>query len=76
MLSDQSNEAKCFPVLFPLGSKTFHDSRSIRVTLSRYYNVEYVFFTQYMAEMDRVVSGVSVALRNGGQTSQRISQNM
>ena len=91
LLSDQSNEEKCFPVLFPLGRKTFHDSRLCWLTLLRYLNnrimhadgrfacnVDYIFFAQYMAEMDRVVSGVSVALRKGkgGQTSQRISQNM
>ncbi|XP_044221305.1 uncharacterized protein LOC122991901 isoform X4 [Thunnus albacares] len=91
VLSDHTNEAKCFPVLFPLGSKTFHDSRSYRLTLSRYFNnrimhadgrfaqnVEYIFFAQYMSEIDRVSSSVSVALRKGkgGQKSQRISPEM
>ncbi|XP_048048180.1 uncharacterized protein LOC125269321 [Megalobrama amblycephala] len=27
LLSDKSNEAKCFPVLFPTGGPTFHDER-------------------------------------------------
>ena len=91
MLSDSTNEAKCFPVLFPLGAKTFHDSRMSRLTLSRYCNnrvmnadgrcarnVEYIFFGQYMSEMDQVVSSVSVAMRKGkgGEKSQRISERM
>lgn len=91
MLSDQSNEAKCFPVLFPVGQKTFHDSRRYQLSLSRYFNnrimhcdgrfarnVEYIFFAQYMSEVDQVMSSVSVALRKGkgGQRSQRISRSM
>ncbi|XP_078030254.1 uncharacterized protein LOC144466584, partial [Epinephelus lanceolatus] len=91
MLSDQSNEAKSFPVLFPLGQKTFHDSWRYQLSLSRYFNnrimhcdgrfarnVEYIFFAQYMSEIDQVMSSVSVALckGKGGQRSQRISQSM
>ncbi|XP_030019133.1 uncharacterized protein LOC115439438 [Sphaeramia orbicularis] len=91
MLSDHLNEAKCFPVLFPLSTKTFHDSRMHHLTLSRYFNnrimhadgrfarnVEYIFYSQYMSEMDQVVSSVSVAMRKGkgGQKSQRISVSM
>ncbi|XP_049908659.1 uncharacterized protein LOC126395316 [Epinephelus moara] len=38
MLSDQSNEAKCFPVLFPVGQKTFHDSQRYQLSLSCYFN--------------------------------------
>ncbi|XP_029923306.1 uncharacterized protein LOC115370422 isoform X2 [Myripristis murdjan] len=91
MLSDHTNEAKCFPVLFPVGDKTFHDGRSHHLTLSRYLNnrimhadgrfarnVEYIFFAQYMSELDRVVSSVSVALRKGkgGQRPQRITEDM
>ncbi|XP_074538707.1 uncharacterized protein LOC141800196 [Halichoeres trimaculatus] len=91
MLSDQTNEAKCFPVLFPRGNKTFHDIRSAHLSLTRYFNnrimhadgrfarnVEYIFFAQYMSELDQVVSNVSVALRKGkvGQRSQRITQGM
>ncbi|XP_029934951.1 uncharacterized protein LOC115378676 [Myripristis murdjan] len=91
MLSDHTNEAKCFPVLFPAGDKTFHDGRSHHLTLSRYFNnrimhadgrfarnVEYIFFAQYMSELDRVVSSVSIALRKGkgGQRPQRITEDM
>ena len=61
LLSDETNEAKCFPVLFPKGSPTYRDLRQHRLTLSRYFNnrilhadgrfaqnVEYIFFALYM----------------------------
>ena len=91
MLSDHTNEAKCFPVLFPLGGKTFHDARLYSLTMSRYFNnrimhadgrfarnVEYIFFAQYMLEMSQVTSKVSVALRKGKGclNTQTISQGM
>ena len=76
LLSDHNNEAKCFPVLFPKGCSTFHDNRQHRLTLSQYFdnrilhadgrfvrNVEYIFFAQYMSEVEQVVSNVSIALR-------------
>ncbi|XP_070407786.1 uncharacterized protein [Nothobranchius furzeri] len=78
LLSDITNEAKCFPVLFPSGSKTYHESRQYNLTLNRYFNtrllhadgrfahnVEYIFFAQYMSELEQVVSKVSIALRKG-----------
>ncbi|XP_029910642.1 uncharacterized protein LOC115361416 [Myripristis murdjan] len=91
MLSDHTNEAKCFPVLFPTGGKTYHDGRWHDLTLARYLNnrimhadgrfarnVEYIFFAQYVSELDKVVSSVSVALRKGkgGQRPQRISEDV
>ncbi|XP_061749313.1 uncharacterized protein LOC133547832 [Nerophis ophidion] len=91
MLSDKLNEAMCFPVLFPTSTNTFHTSRMHRLTLSRYFNnrimhadgrfarnVEYIFFSQYMSEMDQVISSISVAMRKGkgGQHSQQISPGM
>nr|XP_061819803.1 uncharacterized protein LOC133608529 isoform X1 [Nerophis lumbriciformis] len=91
MLSDKLNEAKCFPVLFPTSTNTFHTRRTHRLTLSRYFNnrvmhadgrfarnVEYIFFSQYMSELDQVISSISVAMRKGkgGQHSQRISPGM
>ncbi|XP_061811977.1 uncharacterized protein, partial [Nerophis lumbriciformis] len=91
MLSDKLNEAKCFPVLFPTSTNTFHTRRTHRLTLSRYFNnrvmhadgrfarnVEYIFFSQYMSELDKVISSISVAMRKGkgGQHSQRISPGM
>ncbi|XP_058478094.1 uncharacterized protein LOC131449268 [Solea solea] len=78
LLSNHENEAKCFPVLFPHGHSVFHDNREHRLTLSRYLNnrilhadgrfaqnVEYIFFAQYMSELEQVVSNVSIALRKG-----------
>ncbi|KAK0135929.1 hypothetical protein N1851_028200 [Merluccius polli] len=90
MLSDHSNEAKCFPGMFPTGSGTYHDSRSHRLTLCRYFNnrilhadgrfaqnVDYIFYAQYMSEVQQVVSNVSIALRKGkGGQFKRISSNL
>ena len=91
LLSDHTNEAKCFPVLFPTGHGTYHDSRPHRLTLSRYFNnrilhadgrfaqnVEYIFFAQYLSEVEQVVSNVSIALRKGkgGAVSQNVRRNV
>ncbi|XP_077060992.1 uncharacterized protein LOC143713566 [Siphateles boraxobius] len=78
LLSDKSNEAKCFPVLFPTGGPTFHDEREKKITLSRYLNArilnadgrfarstDFIFYAQYMSELDQIVSNVSIALRKG-----------
>jgi len=78
LLSDVSNEAKSFPVLFPQGTSTYHDARQQRLTLARYLNlrllnadgrfaqnVEYIFYAQYLSEVQKVVSSVSIALRKG-----------
>ncbi|XP_076120789.1 uncharacterized protein LOC143101377 [Alosa pseudoharengus] len=79
LLSDKTNEAKCFPVLFPSGGPTFHDERESKITLSRYLNTrllnadgrfgrntDYIFYAQYISEVQQVISSVSVALRKGG----------
>ncbi|XP_061883615.1 uncharacterized protein LOC133634970 [Entelurus aequoreus] len=91
MLSDKFNEAMCFPALFPNSRNTFHADRAHRITLLRYFNnrvmhadgrfarnVEYIFFCQYMSELDQVISSISVAMRKGkgGQHSQRILPDM
>ncbi|KAA0701445.1 ATP-dependent DNA helicase PIF1 [Triplophysa tibetana] len=91
LLSDLGNEAKCFPVLFPMGCNTYHGSRDNRLTLSRYFNnrilhadgrfaqnVEYIFFAQYMSEIEQVMSNVSIALRKGrgGCVSQKVDENV
>jgi len=78
MLMDESNEAKCFPVLFPKGTGTFHDQRPEKLTLSRYLNnrilnadgrfaqnLDYIFYGQYLSELNQVISNVSIALRKG-----------
>ncbi|TKS65922.1 ATP-dependent DNA helicase PIF1 [Collichthys lucidus] len=82
LLSDKTNEAKCFPVLYPLGGPTFHDDRESKITLARYLNTrilnadgrfgrntDFIFYAQYMSEVYQVVSNVSVALRKGDESS-------
>ncbi len=82
LLSDRSNEAKCFPVLYPTGSPTFHYRREVRITLSRYLNArilnadgrfarstDFIFYAQYLSELDQVVSNVSITLRKGSNKS-------
>ena len=78
VLQDKTNEAKSFPTLFPMGSPTYHDFRNNRLTLSRYFNnrilnadgrfatnLEYIFYAQYMSEVNQVSSNISIALRKG-----------
>ncbi|XP_002733238.1 uncharacterized protein LOC100378309, partial [Saccoglossus kowalevskii] len=82
MLMDESNEAKSFPVLYPTGSPTFHDKRDEKITLSRYLNTrlmnadgrfarntDFIFYAQYLSEVQQVVSNVSIALRKGSTKS-------
>ncbi|XP_065139046.1 uncharacterized protein [Paramisgurnus dabryanus] len=82
LLSDKTNEAKCFPVLFPTGGPTFHDEREVKITLSRYLNArilnadgrfaqntDFIFYAQYLSELDQIVSNVSIALRKGSDNS-------
>ncbi|XP_072564692.1 uncharacterized protein, partial [Paramormyrops kingsleyae] len=78
LLTDESNEAKCFPVLFPKGTGTFHDRKKEKLTLCRYLNtrilnadgrfgknLDYIFYGQYLSELQQVVSNVSIAVRKG-----------
>ncbi|XP_006820870.1 uncharacterized protein LOC100373785 [Saccoglossus kowalevskii] len=78
MLEDEGNEAKSFPVLYPSGSPTFHDKREERITLARYLhgrlmnadgrfarNTDFIFYAQYLSEVQQVISNVSIALRKG-----------
>ncbi|XP_033967886.2 uncharacterized protein [Pseudochaenichthys georgianus] len=78
LLTDKTNEAKSFPILFPQGGPTFHDFRNHRVTLASYFksrimhadgrfahNVDYIFYAQYMTEVQMVSSSISIALRKG-----------
>ncbi|XP_041482326.1 uncharacterized protein LOC121429412 [Lytechinus variegatus] len=76
LLQDETNEAKCFPVLFPQGQPTYHDKRDQKLTLGRYLhnrlmhvdnrfaqNTDYIFYAQYSYEIQQVLSQVSIALR-------------
>ncbi|XP_049339759.1 uncharacterized protein LOC125804686 [Astyanax mexicanus] len=91
LLSDKSNEAKSFPALFPMGGPTFHDFRNQRLTLSRYFNNrilsadkrfannnEYIFYAQYMSEVEQVSSSISIAMRKGhnSNTSREFSAEL
>ncbi|XP_063048465.1 uncharacterized protein LOC134442065 [Engraulis encrasicolus] len=80
LLSDETNEAKCFPVLYPSGGPTFHSERESKISLSRYLNTrilnadgrfarntDFIFYAQYMSEVNQVQSSISVALRKGSQ---------
>ncbi|XP_048046234.1 LOW QUALITY PROTEIN: uncharacterized protein LOC125268187 [Megalobrama amblycephala] len=80
LLADKTNEAKCFPVLYPTGGPTFHEERQKKITLSRYLNArllnadgrfaqssDFIFYAQYISEVDQIVSNVSIALRKGSE---------
>ncbi|XP_070549849.1 uncharacterized protein [Ptychodera flava] len=84
MLSDESNEAKSFPVLYPTGSPTFLDSREVRITLARYLhnrlmnvdsrfarNTDFIFYAQCLSEVQQVLSNVSIAMRKGSSKTCR-----
>lgn len=76
LLSDKSNEAKCFPVLFPIGGPTFHDEREKKshchdikmhessTQMDVLHRADF-FYAQYMSELDQIVSNVSIALLKG-----------
>ncbi|XP_063049297.1 uncharacterized protein LOC134443443 [Engraulis encrasicolus] len=80
LLSDKTNESKCFPVLYPLGGPTFHSERESKITLSRYLNTrllnadgrfarntDFLFYAQYISEVNQVQNSISIALRKGSQ---------
>ncbi|XP_030832915.1 uncharacterized protein LOC584759 isoform X5 [Strongylocentrotus purpuratus] len=82
LLRDESNEPKSFPVLFPKGQPTYHDFRSVRVTLGRYLqnrlmhvdnrfakSTDFIFYAQCIYEIQQVLSGVSIALRKTSSKS-------
>ncbi|XP_039509525.1 uncharacterized protein LOC120464209 [Pimephales promelas] len=90
LLTDKDNEAKCFPVLYPAGGPTFHDERQEKITLSRYLNArllnadgrfahstDFIFYAQYISEVDQIVSNVSIALRKGCEKNcLKVTQDM
>jgi hypothetical protein len=78
MFMDEGNEAKSFPTLFPHGTQIFTDKRPEKLTLNRYLNcrilsadnrfakcTDYIFYAQYLKELEQVWSSVSIALRKG-----------
>ncbi|XP_071963825.1 uncharacterized protein [Antedon mediterranea] len=87
LLSNKSNEAKSFPVLFPTGQPTFHDTRDVKITLGRYFhnrlmhidnrfaqNTEYIFYAQSLYELQQILSSISIALRKGSSKKDDFSK--
>lgn len=77
-LMDETTEAKTFPVLYPEGSPTFSDKREETITLAKYLHIRlmnadnrfakdthFIFYAQYLSELQQVISNVSIALRKG-----------
>ncbi|XP_062609123.1 uncharacterized protein LOC134270887 [Saccostrea cucullata] len=76
MLQDEGNEAKTFPYLFPTGENSWNENRDIKITLSRYFHnrlmnadnryakdSNYVFFCQYMSELNQVIEKTQISVR-------------
>ncbi|XP_062589569.1 uncharacterized protein LOC134251199, partial [Saccostrea cucullata] len=76
VLKEEGIEAKTFPVHFPSGKNTYSEERNEKLTLGRYFNLRlmsvenrfardtsYLFFSQYLSELERVISNVQISLR-------------
>ncbi|XP_071176421.1 uncharacterized protein [Mytilus edulis] len=77
MIQEEGNEAMSFPAQFPEGSFGSYDSkRPVHLTRSRYFHARlfsgdrrfssdssYIFYAQYLSELEQVISKVSIALR-------------
>lgn len=76
MLQDEGNEPKTFPCLFPSGHNSWNESRDIKITLSRYFHnrlmnadnrfakdSNYIFFSQYMSELNQVIEKTQISVR-------------
>ncbi|XP_062598312.1 uncharacterized protein LOC134259730, partial [Saccostrea cucullata] len=76
MLQEPGNEAKTFPCHFPSGRFSWNEERSEKITLSRYFNNRlmnadnrfakdtcYIFFSQYMSELNQVIEKTQISLR-------------
>ncbi|XP_038063129.1 uncharacterized protein LOC119733831 [Patiria miniata] len=87
VLMEEGNEAKCFPALFPSGTPIFNDDRPVRITLSRYFlnrlmnadnrfakNIQYIFYAQYLSEVQNVMSKVSIAMRQSSGRNSNIGK--
>lgn len=76
MLQEPGNEAKTFPWHFPSGKFSFDETREKRLTLARYFNnrlmnaddrfakdTNYIFFSQYMSELNQVIEKTQISIR-------------
>ena len=85
-------ETKAFPYLFPEGKNGFSEKRDTRLALGRYVNCrlfssdmrfandpQYIFFSQFITELNNINSSTSIAIRKGGKFSSdgsKITANM
>ena len=91
VLREKGLEAKTFPYLYPTGNNTFDKERDQKLSLLRYFNLRlmsvenrfamdtcYIFFSQYMSELDRVMSNVQISLRKQHMYSkgQKVTRKM
>ncbi|CAF1463104.1 unnamed protein product [Rotaria sordida] len=89
LLREQGLEAKAFPHLFPDGKNTFDETRENKIKFSTYANSRlfnadfryasdphYVFFLQYLTDIQHASSGISVQLRKSCSKSQFTLQNI
>lgn len=78
VLQENGIEAKTFPAHFPTGKHTMSEERNEKLTMGRYFNLRllsvenrfaqdtsYIFFSQYLTELNRVISNVQISLRKG-----------
>lgn len=89
ILTDIGNEAKLFPTLFPSVKNTYLSDRPNTNTLSRYINcrlmsadnrwsknIDNLFFAQYISELHKIISNVSLAVRKSFAIDQPITAAM
>jgi hypothetical protein len=78
IFKEDMGEALAFPTLFPSGINTFDEEREQKLSLCKYYNArllsadtrfaqnsQYVFYAQYATELEKLLSGISIAMRKG-----------
>ncbi|XP_052788850.1 uncharacterized protein LOC128223618 [Mya arenaria] len=71
-------ESKAFPYLFPTGRNTYNQDRAIKLGLNRYFNnrlfnadlrfasdPQFIFYSQYISELNIINNSVSIAMRKG-----------
>ncbi|CAG2223482.1 unnamed protein product [Mytilus edulis] len=76
VLKEEGIESKTFPCHYPSGKNTLTDQRDIKLSASRYFNLRllsvenrfardtsYIFFCQYLSELEKVMSNVQISLR-------------
>ncbi|VDI59074.1 Hypothetical predicted protein [Mytilus galloprovincialis] len=76
VLKEEGIESKTFPCHYPSGKNTLTDQRDLKLSASRYFNLRllsvenrfardtsYIFFCQYLSELEKVMSNVQISLR-------------